>query len=74
MTPTGFDAPVTTSGQNTELRNPEQSRAAKSGAARPGTGSHGAAIDRELEGVVEAWPRLPGATRLRILALVESAK
>jgi len=70
LTPTGFDSPVTTTSQDSDLRNPGQPRAAKSGAEGSRTDSHEAAIDPALARVVEAWPRLPKPIQMEIQALV----
>jgi hypothetical protein len=44
--------------------------AAQSGAATPSIDLHSIANDRDLQRVVEAWPRLPLATRQAIVALL----
>ncbi len=70
MTPTGFDSSDATNSQGNNLRNSEQSRAAQGGAAASGTGSHAAAIDPDLQDVVEAWPRLSAEIKAQVLALI----
>jgi hypothetical protein len=47
-----------------------QDGGAESGAARPGTDSHEAATDPDLQRIVSAWPVLPEHVRAAIMALI----
>jgi hypothetical protein len=72
LTPTGFDSSDATTSQDKDLRKAGRASAAKSGAAGPGTGSHGAATDPDLARIIEAWPGLPEHVRAAMLALISS--
>ncbi len=48
--------------------------AGESGAECGALGAQNGTVDPELAAVVDAWPKLPEAVRLAILALVRTAK
>ncbi len=70
MTPTGSELEATSASGDNDLRNPHFASAAKSGAASPRTGPHGAEDDPDLAAVVAAWPRLSSQAQRAILAII----
>jgi hypothetical protein len=62
MTPTGFETVDATSISDKDLRHPPIQGAAESGA-----------FDTDLQVLIKAWPSLPGAVRMNIVATVKAA-
>ena len=69
MGDTGLEPPSVTHCGDKHLGQPGEASAAESGAFGP----ENAAIDPDLQAVIDGWPTLPGPVRVGIVAMVRAA-